>query len=63
MGLFLRGDAETDTLVGAVSLFIGTIPGAFGLPVWSLFIIGFSILYFIIVKLGKKVIVEENILK
>ena len=42
-------------LVGGVSLLIGTIPGAFGIPTWSLFIIGFLILYFIIVKFGKKV--------
>ncbi len=42
-------------VVGAISLFIGTIPGAFGVPVWILMIIGFSLLYFIIVKLGKKI--------
>ncbi len=42
-------------VVGAVSLFIGTIPGAYGIPTWALFFTGFIILYILIVKLGKKV--------
>ncbi len=42
-------------IVGAVSLLIGTIPGAFGIPTWLLFILGFIILYLLIIKVGKKV--------
>jgi Na+/H+ antiporter NhaC len=43
-------------LVGAVSLCVGTIPGAFGVPVWLLFIAGFGLLYLFVIKFGKKVI-------
>ncbi|TLX76096.1 Na+/H+ antiporter NhaC family protein [Labilibacter sediminis] len=43
-------------VVGAVSLFIGTIPGAFGAPIWLLLILGFTILYFIVEKVGKKIL-------
>jgi len=42
-------------LVGSVSLFVGTIPSAFGAPVWLVLIAGFAILYLIVVKVGKKV--------
>ncbi len=42
-------------IVGGVSLLVGTIPGAYGIPTWALFIIGFIILYLLIVKIGKKV--------
>ncbi|WP_075591086.1 Na+/H+ antiporter NhaC family protein [Labilibacter marinus] len=42
-------------VVGAVSLIIGTIPGAFGVPSWLLVVIGFSILYLIITKVGHQV--------
>lgn len=41
-------------LVGGVSLFVGTIPGAFGVPAWILMILGFALLYLIIIKFGKK---------
>ncbi len=43
-------------LVGAVSLCVGTIPGAFGVPVWLLFIIGFIVLYVFVNRLGKRVV-------
>ena len=39
--------------VGAVSLFIGTIPVAYGLPVPFAFIIGFTVLYLLIRFVGK----------
>ncbi len=42
-------------LVGAVSLFVGTIPGAFGIPVWILILVGFALLYVAINKFGKRV--------
>ncbi len=42
-------------LVGVVSLLVGTIPGAFGVSVWLLFAVGFIVLYFFIIKVGKKV--------
>ncbi len=42
-------------LVGVVSLLVGTIPGAFGVPVWLLFAVGFIMLYFFIIKVGNKV--------
>ena len=40
--------------VGFVSLFIGTIPTAYGFPVWLSFGLGFSILFLIIRFVGKK---------
>ncbi|MGQ1786583.1 Na+/H+ antiporter NhaC family protein [Saccharicrinis sp. GN24d3] len=42
-------------LVGVVSLFVGTIPGAFGIPVWILILVGFALLYVAINKFGKRV--------
>ena len=41
--------------VGGVSLFLGTIPGALGLPAWIIFPIGIATLYFIVHFFGKKV--------
>jgi len=40
--------------VGAVALFIGTIPSAYGFPVWLSFLSGFGILFLIIRLFGKK---------
>ena len=42
-------------LVGLISLLIGTIPGAFGIPVWGSVLVGFALLYWIIIKVGQKV--------
>ncbi len=42
-------------LVGAVSLFVGTIPSAFGVPNWILYIAGFGVLYLFMAKVGRKV--------
>ncbi|GAF01406.1 Na+/H+ antiporter NhaC family protein [Saccharicrinis fermentans] len=42
-------------LVGTVSLFVGTIPGAFGVPIWVLLLTGFTVLYLVIIKFGKKI--------
>lgn len=47
-------------LVGAVSLLVGTIPSAFGVPNWILYIAGFAVLYLFMVKVGKKV--EDEVL-
>ena len=41
--------------VGFVSLFIGTIPVAYGLPIYISFILGFVLLFFIIRILGKRI--------
>lgn len=40
--------------VGAVAVFIGIIPAAFGVPVWILFILSLVILFLIIKIFGKK---------
>lgn len=42
-------------LVGVVSLLVGTIPGAYGVPVWILIPVGIAILFFVIKKVGKNV--------
>jgi len=39
--------------VGAVAIFAGTIPAAYGIPVWILFPAGVLILYFVIIIFGK----------
>ena len=41
--------------VGGVSLIIGSIPSAYNVPLWILYPVSIAILYFLIVKLGKKV--------
>ena len=40
--------------VGVVALFIGTIPSAYGFPVWLSFLLGFGILFLIIRFFGRK---------
>ncbi len=47
-------------LVGCVSLFVGTIPSAFGVPNWILYIAGFAVLYLFMAKVGKKVEVDSH---
>lgn len=42
-------------LVGAVALFAGTVPAAFGIPAWLLMLTGFVLLFLLIKKMGKKV--------
>lgn len=39
--------------VGAVAIFIGTIPAAYGVPVWLLFPAGVVIMYFVVITFGK----------
>ena len=39
--------------VGAVALFIGTLPSAYGIPTWILFLVGAIVLYFIVSYFGK----------
>ncbi len=41
-------------LVGGVGLFVGTIPGGFGLPPWISLIVGVAILYAILRTIGRR---------
>lgn len=41
--------------VGLVAIFLGTLPAAYGVPTYILFIVNLIVLYFIVVLFGKKV--------
>jgi Na+/H+ antiporter NhaC len=41
--------------VGGISLFIGSIPSAYNIPLWILYPVAIALIYFVIVKFGKKV--------
>ena len=41
--------------VGGISLFIGSIPSAYNVPLWIIYPVSIAAIYFIIVKFGKKV--------
>jgi len=41
--------------VGGISLVVGTIPSAYNVPLWILYPVSITVIYFVIVKFGKKV--------
>jgi Na+/H+ antiporter NhaC len=46
--------------VGLVATFLGTLPAAYGVPSWILFVLNIVVLYFVIVIFGKKVELAKN---
>jgi Na+/H+ antiporter NhaC len=49
--------------VGLVAIFLGTLPAAYGIPSYILFIVNLIILYLIVVVFGKKVASQKEINK
>jgi hypothetical protein len=41
--------------VGVISLLIGSIPSAYNVPLWIIYPVAIAMIYFAIVKFGKKV--------